>query len=419
LNLAVAQAKRACHEMAVMFLDLDRFKLVNDTLGHIYGDELLQQVSQRLQGCLREGDTLARFGGDEFTLLLPEIEGSYNATIIAEKIIKNMRKPFVIEGHEVYVTISVGISMYPRDGSSMDSLVKNADIAMYHIKGHGKNDYQFFSREMNEASMQRLSLERDMRKGLESDQFELYYQPQVDAITGRIVAVEALIRWQHPTLGLISPADFIAVAEETGLILPLGEWVIRQACSVLRSWRDRDIMDVRMAINLSSMQIEHKSFVGLVEDVMQQYGLAGHDLEMEITENLIMQDMENAIKKLIQLSELGIQIAIDDFGTGYSSLSYLQKLPIHTLKIDRSFVHEIQEGAEGACIVDAVIAMAKGLKLNLIAEGVETEYQVDYLREKGCGEIQGFYFGAPAPEEETVRLLTQAHYDGFVLPSVG
>jgi len=419
LNLAVAQAKRSCHQMAVMFLDLDRFKLVNDTLGHIYGDELLQQVSQRLQRCLREGDTLARFGGDEFTLLLPEIEDKNDAKVIAKKIIENMREPFVIEGHEVYVTISVGISMYPNDGTSMDSLVKNADIAMYHIKGHGKNDYQFFCREMNEASMQRLSLERDMRKGLESEQFELYYQPQVDAITGQIVAVEALLRWQHPTLGLISPTDFIAVAEETGLILPLGEWVVRKACSVLRNWRDMGIMDVRMAINLSSMQIEHKSFVGIVKDVMQKYRLAGHDLEMEITENLIMQDMENAIKKLVQLNELGIQIAIDDFGTGYSSLSYLQKLPIHTLKIDRSFVHEIQEGAEDACIVDAVIAMAKGLKLNLIAEGVETEYQVDYLREKGCGEIQGFYFGVPAPEEETVALLTQAPCGEFSLPSVG
>jgi len=419
LNLAVAQAKRSCHEMAVMFLDLDRFKLVNDTLGHIYGDELLQHVSQRLQECLREGDTLARFGGDEFTLLLPEIVGREDATIIAKKIIEIMRQPFVIEGHEIYVTISVGIAMYPHDGGSMDSLVKNADIAMYHIKGRGKNDYQFFSREMNEASMQRLSLERDMRKGLETEQFELYYQPQVDVVTGQVVAVEALLRWRHPTLGLIAPTDFIAVAEETGLILPLGEWVMRKACSVLSSWRAIGIMDVRMAINLSSIQIEHKNFVGLVKDVMQQNSLSGHDLEMEITENLIMQDMENAVKKLMQLNELGVQIAIDDFGTGYSSLSYLQKLPIHTLKIDRSFVHEIKEGPVDACIVDAVIAMARGLKLNLIAEGVETEFQMEYLRSQGCGEMQGFYFGVPAPEEETVELLTQAPFGEFSLPSVG
>ncbi|MEZ5524730.1 MAG: EAL domain-containing protein [Pseudomonadales bacterium] len=419
LNLAIAQAKRSGQKMAVMFLDLDRFKLVNDTLGHIYGDELLQLVSQRLQDCLREGDTLARFGGDEFTLLLPQITGQEDATAIARKIIETMREPFVIEGNDIYVTISVGIAMYPHDGATMEALVKNADIAMYHIKGRGKNDYQFFSREMNEASMQRLSLERDMRKGLEQDQFELHFQPQVDVVTGQVVAVEALVRWHHPTLGMIAPTDFIAVAEDTGLILPLGEWVIRKACRVLRSWRDAGIMDVRMAINLSAMQIEHKSCVELIKEVMYQNRLSGHDLEMEITENLIMQDMENAIKKLIQLNELGVQIAIDDFGTGYSSLSYLQKLPIHTLKIDRSFVHEIQEGGGDACIVDAVIAMARGLKLNLIAEGVETEHQMEYLRSQGCGEMQGYYFGAPAPEEETVLLLTQSPFDQFALPSVG
>ena len=419
LNLAVAQAKRSGQQMAVMFLDLDRFKLINDTLGHLYGDELLQQVSQRLQDCLREGDTLARFGGDEFTLLLPQISGRADATVIAKKMIEMMRQPFAIEGVEVYVTISVGIAMYPHDGTTMDMLVKNADIAMYHIKGRGKNDYQFFSPDMNEASMRRLSLERDMRKGLESDQFVLYFQPQVDVITGQIVAVEALLRWQHPSLGLIAPTDFIAVAEETGLILPLGEWVIREACSVLKSWRDMGITDARMAINLSAMQIEHKNFVSLVKEVLQQNALAGHDLEMEITENLIMQDMDNSIKKLIQLSELGVQIAIDDFGTGYSSLSYLQKLPIHTLKIDRSFVHEIQEGPVDACIVDAVIAMARGLKLNLIAEGVETKRQMDYLRAQGCGEMQGFFFGVPASEKDTVEILTQSPFDQFALPSVG
>jgi len=419
LNLAVAQAKRTGHEMAVMFLDLDRFKLVNDTLGHIYGDELLQQVSQNLQDCLRDGDTLARFGGDEFTLLMPEVKGRDDATVVAKKIIERLRQPFLIEGHEIYVTISVGIAMYPQDGASMDSLVKNADIAMYHIKGHGKNDYQFFCPEMNEATMQRLSLERDMRKGLETEQFELYFQPQVDVISGQIVAFEALVRWHHPSLGLISPTNFIVVAEETGLILPLGEWIMRKACSVLRSWRDKGINDVRMAINLSSMQIEHKSFVGLAHEVMREYRLSGHDLEMEITENLIMQDMENSVKKLMQLNDLGVQIAIDDFGTGYSSLSYLQKLPIHTLKIDRSFVHEIQEGGEDACIVDAVIAMATGLKLNLIAEGVETEYQMDYLREKGCCEMQGYYFGKPISEQATTELLTQAPFGELALPSVG
>ncbi len=419
LNLAVAQAKRAGHQMAVMFLDLDRFKLINDTLGHIYGDELLQLVSQSLQGCLRDGDTLARFGGDEFTLLMPEVDGKDDATVVAKKIIERLRQPFTIEGQEIYVTISVGIAMYPQDGSSMDSLVKNADIAMYHIKGRGKNDYQFYCREMNEATMQRLSLERDMRKALESEQFVLHFQPQIDVISGRIVAFEALVRWQHPSFGMISPTDFISVAEETGLILPLGEWVLRKACSVLSNWREQGIHDVRMAINLSSMQIEHKNFIGLVHEVLRENRLSGHDLEMEITENLIMQDMENSIKKLMQLNELGVQIAIDDFGTGYSSLSYLQKLPIHTLKIDRSFVNEIEKDGDDACIVDAVIAMASGLRLNLIAEGVEDEYQVEYLRDKGCCEMQGFYFGKPAPEKESVALLLNLPFADQRLPSVG
>lgn len=419
LNLAVAQAKRTSDELAVMFLDLDRFKLVNDTLGHIYGDELLQQVSRSLQECLREGDTLARFGGDEFTLLMPEVGSREDVAVVAKKIIEKLRQPFVIEGHEVYVTISVGIAMYPHDGANMDTLIKNADIAMYHIKGHGKNDYQFFCREMNESTMQRLSLERDIRKGLENDQFELFFQPQVDVISGQTVAFEALIRWHHPTLGLISPTDFISVAEETGLILPLGEWVVRNACRVLRTWRDMGINDVRMAINLSSMQIEHKGFIDLVRDVMREYRLSGHDIEMEITENLIMQDMENSIKKLMQLNDFGVQIAIDDFGTGYSSLSYLQKLPIHTLKIDRSFVHEIKKDGDDACIVDAVIAMASGLKLNLIAEGVENEYQMEYLREKGCCEMQGYYFGMPASEETTIQTLLAAPYSKLVFPSVG
>lgn len=419
LNLAVAQAKRAGHQMAVMFLDLDRFKLVNDTLGHIYGDELLQQVSQKLQACLRDGDTLARFGGDEFTLLMPEIDCKEDAAVVARKVIERLRQPFVIEGHEIYVTISVGIAMYPQDGTSMDSLVKNADIAMYHIKGRGKNDYQFYNREMNQATMQRLSLERDMRKGLENDQFELFFQPQMDVISGRIVAFEALVRWRHQSHGLIAPSEFIHVAEETGLILPLGEWVLRKACSVLRKWREQGIDDVRMAINLSSMQIEHKSFIGLVNEVLRENNLSGHDLEMEITENLIMQDMENSIKKLVQLNEIGVQVAIDDFGTGYSSLSYLQKLPIHTLKIDRSFVSEIEKGDDEACIVDAVIAMASGLKLNLIAEGVEDAYQVEYLREKGCGEMQGFYFGKPVPEEDAVQMLLAPSYFDQLLPNAG
>ena len=411
LNLALAQTKRSNQRLAVMFLDLDRFKLVNDTLGHICGDELLQAVSHRLQECLREGDTLARFGGDEFTLLLPQIYGQEDAEAIAKKIIAKLRDPFFIEGHELYVTISIGIAMYPHDGTSMEMLVKNADIAMYCIKGRGSNDYQFFSSEMNNVSVARLSLERDMRKAMENDQFTLYYQPQVDVVSGKIVAMEALIRWEHPDRGLIPPSEFVAVAEETGLIMQLGEWALRTACETLRSWQMGGIIDVRMAVNLSALQVEHKNFVDHIIREIKRNSLIGENLEVEITENLIMQDMDNTIQKLIKLNEYGVKVAIDDFGTGYSSLSYLQRLPIHTVKIDRSFVHEIKNQPGEACIVDAIIAMAKGLKLNLIAEGVETVEQFNYLREQGCTEVQGFMFGHPMTEREARKILQQKPFE--------
>ena len=411
LNLALAQTKRSGQRLAVMFLDLDRFKLVNDTLGHICGDELLQAVSHRLRECLREGDTLARVGGDEFTLLLPQIYGPEDAEAIAKKIINKLKEPFYIEGHELYVTISIGIAMYPHDGTSMDALVKNADIAMYCIKGRGRNDYQFFTSDMNEVSIRRLSLERDLRKALEAEQFVLHFQPQVDSVSGKIVAMEALVRWEHPDQGLILPSEFIGVAEETGLILQIGEWIVRKACSTLRSWHNAGLADIRMAGNLSEIQVEHKDFVALMIDVIKEHSLAGENLEVEITENLIMQDMDNTINKLVKLSERGVKIAIDDFGTGYSSLSYLQRLPIHTLKIDRAFVREINNTTNETCIVDAIIAMARGMKLNIIAEGVESEEQFIYLRNKGCAEMQGFLFSHPLAEGEAKRLLLQRPYE--------
>ena len=401
-----------------MFLDLDRFKLVNDTLGHICGDELLQAVSHRLQDCLREGDTLARFGGDEFTLLLPQIYGPEDAEAIAKKIIQKLRDPFFIEGHELYVTISIGVAMYPHDGTTQDALVKNADIAMYCIKGRGRNDYQFFTSDMNEVSIRRLSLERDMRKALDNDQFVLQFQPQVDSATGKIVAMEALVRWEHPEQGLILPSEFVGVAEETGLILQIGEWVMRNACSTLRSWQNAGLVDIRMAVNLSAMQVEHKNFVDFMMEVVKEHSLIGDNLEVEITENLIMQDMDNTIQKLVQLSERGVKIAIDDFGTGYSSLSYLQRLPIHTLKIDRAFVHEINSNSDETCIVDAIIAMAQGLKLNIIAEGVETEEQFNYLRKKGCAEMQGFLFSHPLSETDARRFLLQRPFENSNLMNV-
>lgn len=419
LNLAVAQAKRANQQLAVMFLDLDRFKLVNDSLGHIFGDQLLQVVTQRLRECVREGDTLARFGGDEFTLLLPQIASDADSEVIARKIIQRFKEPFFIEGHELYVTISIGIAVYPQDGSSMDSLVKCADTAMYYVKGRGKNAFQFFSSDMNAISIQRLSLERDLRKALEQKQFELHFQPQVDSSRNTIVAVEALIRWHHPTQGMLEPNEFIGIAEDTGLILPIGEWVIEEACAVLRQWKDAGFNNIRMAINLSAMQVEHKNFVDTFVGFIDKYGIEGSDIEAEITENLIMQDMENNIQKLLRLSNHGVKIAIDDFGTGYSSLSYLQKLPIHTLKIDRSFVTAIDRESTEVCIVDAIIAMAKGMKLDLIAEGVESKKQMDYLSRLGCLYMQGYYFGKPQSSAQTLRLLGQNKDQAGQLFNVG
>ena len=415
LNLAIAQARRSNQRLAVMFLDLDRFKIVNDTLGHLCGDELLQAVSARLQECLREGDTLARFGGDEFTLLLPQIYGTEDAEAIARKIIDKIKEPFYIDNHEIYVTISIGIAMYPHDGITMDNLVRNADIAMYHIKGRGKNDYQFYNDSMNEVSVKRLSLEGDLHRALETDQFRLHFQPQVDVVSGQIVAVEALIRWQHPELGLISPTEFVAVAEETGLIVPIGTWVMETACKTLKAWHDEGFNGLRMAVNLSALQVEHKTFVDVITQVLSKYQLSGHHLEVEITENLIMQDMENAINKLAELSSMGIKIAVDDFGTGYSSLSYLQKLPIDTIKIDRSFVHEIQSVEDETPIVDAIIAMASGLKLNLIAEGVETKAQMEYLRQRGCSEMQGYFYGPPLPPDRIKRMLRERPFDNLMM----
>lgn len=419
LNLAIAQTKRSGQRLAVMFLDLDRFKLVNDTLGHICGDELLQGVSQRLQECIREGDTLARFGGDEFTLLLPQIYGQEDAESIAKKIIQKIKDPFVIEGHELYVTVSIGIAMYPHDGATMDALVKNADIAMYCIKGRGRNEYQFYTSDMNEVSIKRLSLERDMRKALENEEFTLHYQPQVNAASGKIVAMEALVRWEKPGHGTILPSEFVGIAEESGFILQIGEWIIRKACATLRSWHNAGLVDVRMAVNLSALQVEHKNFVNLMMDVIKEHSLIGENLEVEITENLIMQDMDNTIKKLVQLSERGVKIAIDDFGTGYSSLSYLQRLPIHTLKIDRAFVREIESIDDDTCIVNAIIAMAKGLKLNLIAEGVENETQFGYLKDKGCNEVQGFLFSHPLNEADARKMLLQKPFEKSDFLSVG
>jgi len=405
LSLAITQAQRNKRRLAVMFLDLDRFKIVNDTLGHTMGDRLLKAVANRLQGCLRGGDTLSRFGGDEFTLLLPEVRTRDDVVVIASKILDKLAAPFVIDGHELFVGASIGIAMYPEAGDSVEALIQSADIAMYHVKGRGKNGYQFFSDDMNHKFSTRLSLERELRAALSTGQLRVYYQPQVDLTDGSIVGVEALVRWQHPRHGLIEPAEFLPVAEETGLITQVDEWVQVHSFAEVAEWRRAGFGDVRLSVNMSSQQLEQDAFLERFLSNLDASGLAADRLKIEITENAIMRDLEVIVPKLRALRKSGVRIAIDDFGTGYSSLSYLQRFPVNTLKIDRSFVGDIRADLGDASIINAIVAMARGLKLDLIAEGVETRTQLRYLRSQGCREVQGFIFSRPIPAGEIKSLL--------------
>ncbi len=391
-----------------MFLDLDRFKNINDSLGHMIGDELLQQVSMRLKECIRAADTLARFGGDEFTLMLPKLHDGHNDAIkLAEKITNTLKKPFNVDGHELYVSASIGIALYPQDGTDMDSLIKHADVAMYHVKGQGKNGYQFYSNEMNVPYIKKLSMDTGIHKALDNDEFNLVYQPQINLRTGEIVGVEALLRWDHPEHGAISPSEFIPFAEESGLIIDIGCWVLKSACAELSRWRDAGLPEIRMSVNISARQLMEDGIVKDIINVLKDYNVPGHCLELEITEHAIMNDMDSVIRKLKELSAHDITIAIDDFGTGYSSLSYLHKLPIHTLKIDRTFLKESRINKGDNTIINTIVAMAKGLNLNVIAEGVESQSQLEYLREIDCSEAQGFLFGKPLPPDVISQLLVQ------------
>jgi diguanylate cyclase (GGDEF)-like protein/PAS domain S-box-containing protein len=414
LSLAIAHARRNKRRLAVMFLDLDRFKLVNDTLGHSMGDRLLKAVANRLQSCLRRGDTLARFGGDEFTLLLPEVRTKDDVVVIASKILDRLNSPFVIDGHELFVGASIGISIYPEAGDSEEALIQNADIAMYQVKGRGKNGYQFFSEEMNHQFSTRLSMERELRNGLAQGELRVFYQPQVSLKDGRITGVEALVRWQHPSRGLVLPADFLPVAEETGLITQIDEYVQTRAFADLSLWRRKGLGDIGVSVNLSAAQLEQESFVDRFVNTLSSSGLSADLVKLELTENTLMQDMELIIPKLKELRRLGVRIAIDDFGTGYSSLSYLQQFPIQTLKIDRSFVGDIREDESDASIINAIVAMARGLKLDLIAEGVENRTQLRYLHTKGCSEGQGFIFSPPVAAIELQQLLEDNPFERLV-----
>lgn len=405
LGQALAHARRYHQALAVIFLDLDRFKLINDTLGHSLGDRVLQDVAERIQGCLRAEDTLSRFGGDEFTVLLPQLESEHDAATVTEKILKRVSDPYLIEGHEMFLSASIGIAMYPEAGETRDALLRAADVAMYHVKGEGKNGFNFYQQSMSIGWGENLSLERDLRRAIEVGQFEIFFQPKVNSIENQIVGMEALIRWRHPERGLIYPNQFIPLAEDSKLIVPIGNWIFWAACSEICRWREQGLPPVRVSINISAIQIEQPDFVDRILETLAEFKIDGTQIEVEVTEYGIMKNREAAARKLGELSSHGITIAVDDFGTGYSSLSYLQHFPVDTLKIDKSFIQKIEDDDSGACIVDAIVSMARGLRLHMIAEGVETEAQLAYLQNLGCDEMQGHLFGAAQSAPQTIELL--------------
>ncbi|MEC4687986.1 MAG: EAL domain-containing protein [Nitrospirota bacterium] len=392
--------------VSVLFLDLDHFKSINDALGHSVGDLLLQAVAERLTTCVRQGDTVARLGGDEFAIALADVARTSDIPKVAQKIIDTLSGPYVLEGRELFITTSIGICIYPDDAQDAETLVKNADVAMYRAKKHGRNNFQHYSPDMNAQAFERLAIETSLRHALEREEFFLEYQPQVDIETGRIIGYEALVRWRHPDLGVMPPGKFIPLAEESGLIVAIGEWVLRSACAQNRAWQTAGFPPIRVAVNVSPRQLRHESLLGAVGRALRETGLHPNWLELELTES-IMQDADEAIRLLSQLQAIGVQIAIDDFGTGYSSLNHLKRYPIHKLKIDQSFVRDVTHDPHDRAIVTAIIALAHSLNLKAIAEGVETEEQLAYLRSLKCDEAQGYFLGRPMPAQNATKLLAR------------
>jgi diguanylate cyclase (GGDEF)-like protein len=387
--------------LAVLCLDLDHFKSVNDTLGHPIGDELLKVVAERLRRCTREPDTIARLGGDEFAIIMTGMERPTDAVALAKRIRDSITKPYHLDGHQIVADISIGISLAPMDATEPDQLLKNADMALYGAKGDGRGTYRFFETEMDAKMKTRRELEMDLRSALVNAEFELYYQPLVNLKTNEITAFEALVRWNHPTRGLVSPADFIPVAEETGLIIQLGEWVLRRACQETAQWPAH----IKVAVNLSPSQLKSRNLTQLVVSALAESGMAANRLQLEITETVLMHNTFNTLATLHQLRKLGVQIAMDDFGTGYSSLSYLRSFPFDKIKIDRSFIQDLSNGAEPLAIVHAVAGLARSLNMISTAEGVETQQQLDTLQSVGCTEMQGYLFSHARPAKDIVRLF--------------
>jgi len=405
VSLAVAQARRQEQRLAVLFLDIDRFKVINDSLGHSVGDRLIRAVAHRLRQCLREGDTVARLGGDEFTLLLPGVAEVIDAAKVAEKVLETLRTPFELDGRELFVSVSIGISLFPEDGEEAETLVKNADIAMYRAKDRGRDRYELYAPAMTVTALERLAVESNLRRALTQGELLLHYQPILDLATGCVHGVEALLRWRHPKLGLVSPSEFVPLAEASGLILQLGPWVMRTACAQMQAWHLAGHTSLKVAVNLSPRQFQQADLALQVTRALAETQLDPHFLEIEITESGAMESAEATILSLRELKALGVHLSIDDFGTGYSSLSYLRRFPIDTLKIDRSFVRDVSTDLDDAAIVATVIAMAHALKLKVVAEGVETPEQLDFLATRGCDRIQGYFASRPVAPEDIPAVL--------------
>lgn len=399
----ISHAKHTNMKLAVMYLDLDRFKLINDTLGHDVGDKLLQEVAKRYENSLNSTDTLARIGGDEFIILLPEVVREENVAKLANRLLEVTREPFIIGPHEFYISVSIGITIYPEDGETAETLMTNADVAMYRAKENGKNSFQIYTSALNEKALERLALENSLRRAIEYQEFTIYYQPKVNTLTEQVVGMEALIRWQHPNWGLVPPQKFIPLAEETGLIIPIGEWVLRTACAQTKALQNAGFPPLTVAVNLSPIQFELQDLSKIVSQILEETGLEPQYLELEITESIAMQNVEHTIKTINELKNMGIKFAIDDFGTGYSSLSQLTSFSVNKLKIDKSFVCQIDGDYDNSIIASTIMALGKSLKIDVVAEGVETQEQANFFKENTCNEMQGYFYGKPMSNEDFMK----------------
>ncbi|ATX80109.1 PAS domain S-box-containing protein/diguanylate cyclase (GGDEF) domain-containing protein [Mariprofundus aestuarium] len=400
-------AKRKGFQLGVLLIDIDHFKLINDSLGYTKGDELLRMVAERLESQLRGNDMIASFGSNQFAVLLPDLAHPEDASIVTLKLMRSLEPAFDLDGQEVFITTSTGIVIFPGDGEDSESLLQNAEKSMYNVKSEGRNGYQFFKPSIQSSAINRLSMESEMRKAIEREEFVLHYQPQVDTETGRVLGMEALIRWQHPDKGMVPPFHFIPLAEDTGMIGPIGEWVMHEACRQNKAWQDTGLTGLKVAVNLSARQFSDRQLLGKVDKVLDQTGLHSSFLEMEITESIIMNDIESTISQMEHLSEMGLDLAIDDFGTGYSSLNYLKRFPINKLKIDKSFIDDVIKSTNDAKIVAAIIGLSHNLSLKVICEGVEDSDQHNWLRKHKCNEIQGYYFSKPLAAGEFERFVRE------------